>query len=94
MVAVTCPKPLIYFQTQRIKHIFAARFHPHTVGKFEQLNLTAKHKLWLVIHILPDERLVPIKKLERSKLEHPVTVRRIKMLVTVNALSQAKLSWY
>ena len=44
-----------YLETQKIHHIFAARFHPQTVGKFERLNRTTKAKLGLVVYRSPEE---------------------------------------
>jgi putative transposase len=44
-----------YLEAQQIRHIFAARFHPQTVGKFERLNRTTKSKLGLVIYRSPGE---------------------------------------
>jgi transposase InsO family protein len=44
-----------YLETQQIRHIFAARFHPQTVGKFERLNRTTKSKLGLVVYRSPEE---------------------------------------
>jgi len=39
----------------QIRHLFAAAFHPHTIGKFQRLNRTAKAKLGLVIYTSPEE---------------------------------------
>ena len=44
-----------YLETIGIRHIFAARRHPQTVGKFERLNRTAKSRLRLVVHGSPGE---------------------------------------
>jgi len=44
-----------YLESQEIRHIFAARFHPQTVGKFERLNRTTKSKLGLVVYRSPEE---------------------------------------
>jgi len=44
-----------YLDLMQIHHIFAERLHPQTIGKFEQLNGTAKAKLGLVIYTSPEE---------------------------------------
>ena len=44
-----------YLAQVRIGHIYAARLHPQTVGKFERLNRTAKDRLGLVIYGSPRE---------------------------------------
>jgi transposase InsO family protein len=44
-----------YLKSQEIPHIFAARFHPQTVGKFERLNRTTKSKVGLVVYRSPEE---------------------------------------
>jgi transposase InsO family protein len=44
-----------YLAQVRIGHIYAARLHPQTVGKFERLNRTAKDRLGLVIYGSPGE---------------------------------------
>jgi len=44
-----------YLQEQQIRHIFAARFHPQTVGKFERLNRTCKSKVGQVVYRSPEE---------------------------------------
>ena len=44
-----------YLELMQIRHIFTARLHPQTIGKFERLNRTAKDKLGLVIYTSPDE---------------------------------------
>jgi putative transposase len=44
-----------YLEFQRIRHLFAARYHPQTVGKFERLNRTTKAKLGLVVCRSPEE---------------------------------------
>jgi transposase InsO family protein len=44
-----------YLQQHAIRHLFAARMHPQTVGKFERLNRTAKDRLGLVLYASPDQ---------------------------------------
>jgi transposase InsO family protein/transposase-like protein len=44
-----------YLDLQDIYHIFAARRHPQTLGKFERVNRTAKQKLKLVVYHSPEE---------------------------------------
>ena len=44
-----------YLEEVGIRHIFAARMHPQTVGKFERLNRTAKSRLRLVVQSSPEE---------------------------------------
>ena len=44
-----------YLEEQQIHHIFAARFHPQTVGKFERLNRTCKSKVGQVVYRSPEE---------------------------------------
>ena len=44
-----------YLDLQNIHHIFAARRHPQTVGKFERVNRTAKQKLQVVVYNSPEE---------------------------------------
>ncbi|OPZ75530.1 MAG: Integrase core domain protein [Actinobacteria bacterium ADurb.Bin444] len=44
-----------YLALVDIYHIFSARRHPQTVGKFERVNRTAKQKLNLVVYRSPEE---------------------------------------
>jgi putative transposase len=44
-----------YLDLVDIHHIFAARRHPQTVGKFERVNRTAKQKLQVVVYNSPEE---------------------------------------
>ena len=44
-----------YLEEQEIRHIFAARFHSQTVGKFERLNRTCKSKVGQVVYRSPEE---------------------------------------
>ena len=44
-----------YLEWQQIRHIFAARRHPQTVGKFERVNRTAQQKLRTVVYRSPEE---------------------------------------
>ena len=44
-----------YLALQEIHHVYAARFHPQTVGKFARLNRTTKSKLGLVVYRSPEE---------------------------------------
>lgn len=42
-----------YLHQHAIRHLFAARMHPQTVGKFERLNRTAKDRLGLALYASP-----------------------------------------
>jgi len=54
-----------YLELQQIRHIFAARRHPQTVGKFERVNRTAKQKLRTVVYRSPEELEQAVAEFQR-----------------------------
>jgi putative transposase len=54
-----------YLELMQIKHLFTARLHPQTIGKFEGLNRTAKAKLGLVIYTSLEELERAVARFQR-----------------------------